>query len=78
MWGDRPLEHHGRSAIAVIAGARDGGAPGGALFPEFLRAELHGVRATIEAYSRRATIAGSAEASACGLRFGDRGEVQPA
>lgn len=75
MWGEFPPAHYGRSAIAVIADARDVASSGGALFPEFLRSELHGVRATIEAYSRTATLAGAADASACGLRFGDQGEV---
>jgi hypothetical protein len=76
MWGDRPLSHQGRSAIAIIAGARDTrweGA-GGGLFPEILRSELHGARATIEAYSKRATIAGFDQSTACGLRIGDSSE----
>lgn len=76
MWGDQPLAHQGSSAIAVIAGARDTrwhGA-GGGLFPEILRSELHGVRATIEAYSKAATIAGFDQSTACGLRIGGNRE----
>lgn len=77
MWGDRPLDHQGRAGIAIIEGARDGNRPrGGGLFPENLRAELHAVRAVIEAYTRTAQLAGHAEASACGLRFGDSAEVR--
>ena len=41
--------------------------PGGnCLFPECLKGELHQVRATIEAYSRSATLAGWQDATACG------------
>ena len=40
---------------------------GNALFPETLRADLHGVRSTIEAYSRNAVLGGRESASACGL-----------
>jgi len=77
MWGDAPLAHQGRSAIAVISGARDTRwqTAGGGLFPEILRSELHGARAVIEAYSQRATIAGFDQATACGLRIGDKGET---
>jgi hypothetical protein len=77
MWGDAPLAHQGRSAIAIVAGARDTRwqTAGGGLFPEILRSELHGARATIEAYSQRATIAGFDQATACGLRIGDKSEA---
>lgn len=78
MWGARPLAHHGQSAIAILRGARDGRyqSGGGGLFPEILRTELHGARATIEAYSLRAVLTGYEEASACGLRFGDSGPAR--
>ena len=77
LWGEAALAHQGRSAIAIIAGARDTRwhAAGGGLFPEILRSELHGARATIEDYSKRATIAGFDQSSACGLRIGDKSEV---
>jgi hypothetical protein len=42
---------------------------GNALFPETLKAEVHGVRAVIEAYSKKAHLHGEEEASACGLIF---------
>lgn len=72
LWGDRPLAHQGQGAIAIIPGARDTrwATAGGGLFPEILRSELHGARSVIEAYSKRAMIAGYDESSACGLMFG--------
>lgn len=71
LWGDRPAPHHGDGLTLVLQGAvdtREG--PGNALFPETLRDELHAVRSTIEAYSKRAVIGGRAEASACGYGIG--------
>jgi hypothetical protein len=61
----------------ILAGARDSGwkSAGGGLFPEILRSELHGVRATIEAYSKRATIAGFDQSTACGLRVDDKSDT---
>lgn len=61
-----PLHRHAGWPHGRRRARRDGG-----LFPEILRTELHGARATIEAYSKRAVLAGYEEASACGLRFGD-------
>lgn len=49
--------------------------PGNALFPECLRAELYGIRATIEAYSRSAELLGREQASACGLYIGAKGAI---
>lgn len=52
----------------VIDGARDTRySTGGGFFPECLRAELHEVRSTLEAYARSASIQGADEATACGL-----------
>ena len=45
-------------------------AMGGGLFPESLRAELHEVRATIEAHVEQATIRDRDEAEGCGLMIG--------
>jgi hypothetical protein len=76
MWGG-DVAHHERSAIAVIAGARDRAwrNSGSGLFPEILRSELHGARAIIEAYSTRARLTGFEEATACGLSISDRSEA---
>jgi hypothetical protein len=52
--------------VAIIEGAVDSHDGGNALFPECLKDDLHGVRATIEAYSRSARLAGRETASACG------------
>lgn len=66
LWGSRPAPHLGEGVVLLIAGARDQLNESSALFPECLRDELHEVRSTIEAYSRGASLAGGAEASACG------------
>jgi hypothetical protein len=60
-------KHQGDGIVVVLRGAKDSREPSGCLFPEILKAELHGVRATIEAFSRGAKLGGREEASACGL-----------
>lgn len=65
---DGKFGHMGKGATLFLEGCRDTRiGQGNALFPETLKSELHGVRATIEAYSKSATIAGAEEATACGL-----------
>lgn len=73
MWGGRPAGHQGESAIFVLAGARDSGYENSGLgiFPETLKSEFHGIRSTIEAFSRRGKLGGYGDASACGLRVGN-------
>jgi hypothetical protein len=68
-WFGGTFTHQGEGAVIVIDGAKDSRAKtaGAGLFPEIMRAEFHGIRATIEAYSRGARIAGEDDASACGL-----------
>jgi hypothetical protein len=80
QWGqplDRP-GHHGSSAILMIEGARDSRSSTLALFPECLRSELHEVRSTVEAHSRRTAMqplpVGTQHAS--GLRVSDRGGAE--
>jgi len=59
--------------IFLLEGARESRFNGGlALFPETLRPELHGARATIEAFSRNGVLDGAEEASACGV-IADKG-----
>lgn len=65
-------KHQGKSAIFIIDGAADTRKPSMGLFPEILRSELHAVRATIEAHSRSGSPSGREEASACGIRVGER------
>lgn len=67
QWTAPNMRHHAPGAILIIRGARDVQHTGAALFPEILRAELHGARAVIEAYSARETLAGAEEATACGI-----------
>lgn len=68
MWGDQPLAHHGEGVFFLLNGARDMGYVSGAgFFPETLRSEYHGVRATMEAYAQKAVVAGADEATACGI-----------
>jgi hypothetical protein len=59
--------HHSRNCLFILEGARESRQAGLALFPEVLRAELHGVRSVLEAHSRSGQIEGMAEGSACGL-----------
>ena len=68
MWGKNPQPHLGEGFILILDGAVDSRTgQGNALFPECLRGDLHGVRSTIEAYSRSAEMLGREEGSACGL-----------
>jgi hypothetical protein len=53
--------------VVILDGALDTRDPGAALFPETIRQELHGVRAVIEAYSKRATLGPPGGPAACGL-----------
>ena len=66
MWGGG-FEHQGNGVLFLIADARETRNAGAALFPEILKAEFHGVRSVIEAYSRGATIEGIGEPHAAGL-----------
>lgn len=71
LWGDKPMTFLGDRAIFLLDGCADTRTnSGNALFPEYLKDELHGIRSTIEAYSRTAEIGGRDEASACGYDIG--------
>lgn len=62
------MAHHAKGAFATIHGACDTRTgQGNAIFPETLRGELREVRATIEAYSKRAELRDREHGSACGL-----------
>ena len=68
LWGERPLQQHGQHIFFLLDGCRDttqGVARG--FFTETLRSEFHPIRATLEAYSAAATVAGAEEANACGI-----------
>lgn len=67
LWGDQPMPFIANGAILVIDGAIDTAHHGNSLFPETLRADVFGARATIEAYSRSAKLSGAvAGEAACG------------
>lgn len=75
--GER-FKHQGDGIILLLDGARETRNVGAALFPSLLRAELHGVRATVEAHSNAVTMAGLAEGSAVGIDLRDQGNAYPA
>ncbi len=66
QWG-RPMPHQSEGVLLILDGAADSRNTSLALFPETLRTEMHGVRSVIEAYSRKGTLEGQKEASACGM-----------
>ncbi len=67
QWGSKPMPFVSDGVVLVIDGCADTRTgSGNALFPECLRDDLHGVRSTVEAYSRAAELGGREEASACG------------
>jgi hypothetical protein len=66
MWAGSH-EHHGKGVMLVLQGCRDTVNFGACLFPEFLRSDLHSVRATIEAHSNRMKLEDADLATACGI-----------
>jgi hypothetical protein len=60
-------EHQGAGVMFVLHGAQETRMSGAALFPETMRSELHEVRSVIEAYSKRADIAGVNEPHVAGI-----------
>jgi hypothetical protein len=76
LWGARPMPFLSEGVVLTIEGAMDTRLnSGNALFPECLRDDLHGARATVEAYSRSAQLSGRETGSACGydVRNGAKG-----
>jgi len=71
MWYNGDYPNQSKSVYLILDGAKDTRYrnAGNALFPETLKSELREIRSTIEAYSRKATIHGYDEASACGIRL---------
>ncbi len=67
LWGSNPRPHLGIGAFLIVDGCRDTNRGGGnALFPETLKDDLHGIRATVEAFAKSAEMHGRDAASACG------------
>lgn len=76
MWAEPRMPHLSEGMVLVLDGALDQSrGHGNALFPECLRGDLHGIRSTVEAYSKRAEMAGRDDGSACGydIRHGGAG-----
>lgn len=69
MWngGSSQSTHQSLGVIFLLKGAKESRSAGLALFPEILRAELHPVRAVIEAHSKSGQIEGMEQASATGV-----------
>lgn len=68
MWGADPKPNLGEGFVLVVEGCMDQrSGQGNALFPECVVQDLHGVRASIEAYSKNAELQGREDGSACGL-----------
>lgn len=71
-WNDSQASHQGDGVILLLEGARETRQVGNALFPECLRADLHAVRSTIEAFSRGAQMQGLEDGSAIGYDLRDK------
>ena len=67
MWGDKPMSQHGQHTFFLLDGCKDTQGVGRGFYTETLKGEYRSVRATLEAYTASAVIAGAEEASACGL-----------
>ncbi|MDB5730707.1 MAG: Phage protein [Variovorax sp.] len=71
QWGERRLAHQADGAFLLLDGAHDNrGQPGGGLFPEHLKSELHPYRSTIEAHMNKLTVAGADDPAAIGFGVG--------
>lgn len=68
MWdATRDMAHQGQGLLLILDGAKETVQSGAALFPEILKAEFHGIRSVIEAYSAKATIDGMDQPHAVGI-----------
>lgn len=68
-WFSDKFTHHGKGLLFIIEGAKESRRAGLALFPQFMRAELREIRATIEAFSQAGVLEGGDEPMACGVAF---------
>lgn len=55
-WHGNPQPQHGIGAILLLANAKGIPAAANCLFPEHLRDDLHGIRSTVEAYSKTSSL----------------------
>ena len=73
MWsGEDAFNHFGKSANFILNGAKDTRPAELCLFPENLKSSLHGIRTTIEAFSKAGKLEGREEASANGITVGSK------
>lgn len=75
MWNGG-MGHYSAGVLFIIKGARETRQPSGCLFPEMLRAELHGVRSVIETYSKQAELEGMEQPHAAGYMV-SKGKNRP-
>lgn len=72
MWSDEVVNSNfPNRALFILEGARDVRGATACLFPEILKADLHPIRATIEAYSKSSKAEGAEDGTANGLLLGD-------
>ncbi len=70
LWDEsKTFPHQDGSVFFILDGAKDSRNPGLVLFPEFLKADFHGIRTVIEAFSKQGSMEGGKEASACGIKL---------
>ena len=67
MWGATPSPHLGEGFVLMVKDAKESRNLNSAMFPEHMRPELHGVRATIEAHSASRNLVGGEDGTASGL-----------
>ena len=71
MWNGGKGAHHGKGVMFILEGCRDirYQNAGNGLFPSILKSEFHGIRATLEAYSRKEYFQGINESTCSGIIF---------
>jgi hypothetical protein len=73
LWSGEQFSARGRHVFFLLEGCKDAGqGVGRGFYSEMLKSDLKPVRATLDAYTAAASIAGAEEADACGLGFSDQ------
>lgn len=76
MWaGEDAHPNQGKGAIFILDGARDQNPASQCLFPEILKSQLHSIRSTIEAFSKKGTPEGREDGNANGLMLRNEGAL---
>lgn len=78
MWNDGKGAHHEKGVMFILEGCRDTRyqSAGNGLFPSILKSEFHGIRATLEAYSRKECFQGINESTCSGIIFNGSQDVE--